>query len=78
MTKNNNRRTIIWLMIVGLAITTGGIIWAMGGQNQKLETVSTEQSLLRVKAEKHDTDISGMQTDIQWIRGGIERIEEKL
>ena len=81
--QENGWKAGIALVSVLIAIVSGAIV--IGGQNQKLEQTCQEQKEIKEKADvlagkvaKHDTDIVKIQTDLQYIRSGVDEIKSEI
>jgi len=78
MPKNNDR---FW-RILRVALFIGGILvtiaLAYGALNQKVETNSEQVKVHTEKIEVQEKALIEIQTDIKYIKKGIEEIKEKL
>lgn len=70
------KKNTIWIRILlavaGIAITIGGVVWALGKQSADLATVRKEQNTLRPMVALHDKKIAVIETDIKYIRQSVE------
>lgn len=79
MAKINNsvKRIVTWCSIAALLLTLGGILLAVGGQNQKLEAACGEQVNIGTKVNTNEKDIVELKNNVSWIREGVGELKEQ-
>jgi hypothetical protein len=76
---------IAYLQHIGAAVTIGGIIFKIGQQSEKLETIGLKveaQEFKDIKENEHICDIKNemiiLKTDLSYIKQDIHDIKNKL
>ena len=65
-------------IIIGLGLAVGGWIWNAAVVCQRVEHNATEDARVHPIAEQSHEDIVRLQTDVKYIRVGIDEIKAEL
>lgn len=76
--KTQNNTIKIATFIITVSIAAGGIFLAIGGQKEKLQTVSSEQKVIKDKVDRHEIEITVLKSDIKYIKKGIDDIKDEI
>lgn len=71
--KKNGMLIRVLIAVAGLAIVIGSGILALGKQSANLADVRKEQDELRPMVALHDKKIAVIETDIKYIRDGVDK-----
>ena len=63
--------------ILTIAVTIGGIVWALSAQNQKLEAGCKDIEAVKLKVERHDRSITTIETKLDYIIKGVDELKKK-
>ena len=65
-------------MIITITISFASLVFAVATQNERLNYTCAEQDKMKAKIESHDLAITEIQTDIKYIRLGIDEIKREV
>lgn len=78
MTKERNGTIVKWLAILGIAGLLGGWIWQAAIQSGALEANTRDDAEIHPKVLENREDILIIQSDLRYIRKGVDDIQRKL
>jgi len=66
------------LTLMGILFLAAGIIFASGGYIYKVDNIEKKVAEQGEMVTLHDKAIVGIQKDVEYIRGSVDRIERKI
>ena len=79
MTKQQGDNTIKTVsVILSMVLAAGGVLFAIGAQNQKIETMGCEQTVLRGVVADHEKSITTLETKMDYIVKGVDEIRTEI